>query len=262
MTSMMMKTLPLYSLTLPTFILLFVFFYRFAYRFVFRKWRRKHRPVASSCFASLAHGIPALLMAANAIINTQSSNIFASPNSALHNIILEYSLSYFLVDLFHYLIPFPDDDDDDVYDDILFILHHLATIYVLFTCRYMVHQGAHALLLLLILAESTSPCENLWTLVGLRRADVPAAAALHELLSPCFHALYSVFRGILGPVLFYYLMGFFLDALANHYIPESTLISWMIVIGTAMLVNMVLVVVHWVNWCKGKKKVVYITSGF
>ncbi|XVE74827.1 hypothetical protein DITRI_Ditri12bG0049600 [Diplodiscus trichospermus] len=239
-----MDTLALQTPSLPTFFFLFLFVYLFAYVLVFRNWGPKHRPEASSCFISLAHGTPAVFMAVNALINTQTPLTFASPNSGLDNVVLDYSISYFFVDLLHYLIFLPN--------DILFILHHLATLYVFFTCRYMVHHGAFALLVLLILAEVTSLCQNIWTLAGFRRADVPAAAKLYELLSPPFYAFYSVVRGIMGP-LFVYKMGvFYLSGLAENLIPGWAWASWMVVIVTAILVSIVWVFDHWVDWCKGR----------
>ncbi|XP_022734886.1 TLC domain-containing protein At5g14285-like [Durio zibethinus] len=237
-----METLPLHRPNLPTFFLLFLSIYIFAYLLIFRNWGPKHRSEATSCFMSLAHGTPAVFMAVNALINTPSPRTFASPNSALDNIVLEYSISYFLMDLFHYLVFYPN--------DILFILHHLATLYVFFTCRYMVHHGAFALLVLLVLAEVTSPCQNVWSLAGIRRADVPAAAKLYELLSPLFYAFYSVVRGILGPF-FVYKMGFFyLSGVADNLIPRWAWASWLVVIITAILLSIVWVFDHWTHWYK------------
>lgn len=238
--------LALYTQSLPTFLLLFLSIYHFAYFLVFRNWGPKHRPEASSCFISLAHGTPAVLLAVNALINNtnRSPLTFASPNSALDNIVLEYSISYFTVDLLHYLLFFPG--------DFLFILHHLATLYVFFTCRYMVRHGAFALLVLLILAEVTSLCQNIWTLAGFRKADVAAAAKLYELLSPPFYALYSVVRGIMGPVFVYKMGVFYLSGVAEDSIPGWAWASWMVVIVTAILISIVWVVDHWIDWYKGR----------
>ncbi|OMO81429.1 hypothetical protein COLO4_23618 [Corchorus olitorius] len=182
-------------------------------------------------------------MAANALLKTQSPT-FASPNSALDNIVLEYSISYFLIDLLHYLIFFPT--------DILFILHHLATLYVFLTCRYIIHHGAFAFFMLLILAEVTSLCQNIWTLAGFRRADLPAAAKLYEFLSPPFYALYTLVRGILGPLLVYKMVVFYLSGVAENLIPRWAWVSWMFVIITAILVSIVWVFDHWVDWFKGR----------
>ncbi|XVF02686.1 hypothetical protein REPUB_Repub04eG0196000 [Reevesia pubescens] len=241
-----METLALYSPSLPSFFFFFLFIYLFGYFLVFRNWGPNHRPEASSCFISLAHGTPAVFMAVNALIinKTPSPRIFASPNSVLDNIVLEYSISYFLIDLLHYLVFFPN--------DILFILHHLATLYVFLTCRYMVHHGAFSLLGLLILAEVTSLCQNIWSLAGFRRADVPAAAKLYEFLSPLFYAFYSVVRGIMGP-LFVYKMGIFYQSrVADNQIPRWAWASWLVVIATAILVSIIWVFDHWMDWYKGR----------
>ncbi|XVE85257.1 hypothetical protein DITRI_Ditri17bG0077600 [Diplodiscus trichospermus] len=239
-----MEILAFHSPNLPTFFFSFLLIYLFAYLLVFRKWAPKHRPEASSCFISLAHGTPAVIMAVYALINTQSPLTFASPNTALHNIVLEFSISYFLVDLLHYLVFLPN--------DILFILHHVATLYVFFTCRYMIHHGAFALLVLLILAEVTSLCQNIWTFAGFLRADVPAAAKLYDLLSPPFYAFYSVVRGFLGPFFVYKMGIFYLSGMAYNLIPRWAWVSWMVVIVTAILVSIVWVVDHWIDWFKGR----------
>ncbi|XVF85183.1 hypothetical protein PTKIN_Ptkin17bG0098000 [Pterospermum kingtungense] len=245
------ETLALNSPILPTFFFVFVFFYLFTYLF-FRNWRPKDRPVASSCSISLAYGVATLLLTAIAIRKTPHHS-FASPNSALQNLVLEYSISYLLVDLFHYLIFLPN--------HVLFILHHLATLYVFCTCRYMVHHGASALLRLLIAAESTNLCSNLWTLLGLLRADVPVAAQVYELLSHWIYAAYTVNWGVLGSILVCEMVVFDLSGLADNLIPTWAWISWMGLIIIAMLVTIARIYHHWQDWYRERnkrKKVVYI----
>ncbi|GMY17225.1 TLC domain-containing protein At5g14285 isoform X1 [Fagus crenata] len=94
------------------------------------------------------------------------------------------------MDLLHYIAFFPN--------DLLFIGHHLATLFVFVTCRFLVHHGACAILALLVLAESTSACQNAWTLAKARRDDVALSLAekVCGLLSPPFYALYSIVRAI------------------------------------------------------------------
>ncbi|KAK3223572.1 hypothetical protein Dsin_010597 [Dipteronia sinensis] len=168
-----MESFNLYTLNLPTFFIMFLFLYVFAFMVVFRNWGQKHRAEASSCFISLVHGTPAVFMASYAIIfvENRASNIIASPNTTFQDIVIEYSIAYFFMDLLHYIIFFPR--------DILFILHHVATLYVLVTCRFVVRSGAFAILVILVLAEITSACQNVWSLAGFRKADVPASAKLH-----------------------------------------------------------------------------------
>ncbi|KAH8500093.1 hypothetical protein H0E87_015362 [Populus deltoides] len=208
----------------------------------FRNWELKHRKEASSCLMSLAHGSPAVIMAVRALLHSQTLGTFAHPNSALENTVLEFSMAYFLADLLHYMVFFPDET--------LFILHHLATLYVFVTCRYMIHYGAHGLLLLLILAEVTSACQNVWSIAGSRKADVPAAASLHEFLAAPFYVLYSLVRGILGPVCLFKMGVFYLNGGAHGLIPAWAWISWMVVIGSAILVSILWVSNLWAEWIR------------
>ncbi|CAK7327410.1 unnamed protein product [Dovyalis caffra] len=201
------------------------------------------RKEASSCFMSLAHGSPAVIMAVRALLlHSQTLPTFASPNSAFDDTVLEFSMAYFLVDLLHYMVFFPDDT--------LFILHHLATLYVFVTCRYIIHHGAYGLLLLLILAEVTSACQNVWSIARIRKADDPAAARLCEFLAPPFYAFYSIARGVLGPVCLLKMVVFYLNGGAHGLIPGWAWISWMVVIGSAILVSILWVSNHWADWIR------------
>ncbi|KAJ4710906.1 TLC domain-containing protein [Melia azedarach] len=236
-----METFNLYSLNTPTFFLMFILIYLFAYFVVFHNWGPKHRAEASSCFISLAHGTPAVFMAGYATLNTQKSlRTLASPNTIFQNFVLEYSIAYFLMDLLHYIIFLPR--------DVLFILHHVATLYVLVTCRYAVHYGAFEILVILILAEVTSACQNVWSLASFRKADVPASAKLHELLSPPFYTFYSVVRGIMGPLFVYKMWVFYLSGAADHSIPKWARVSWMIVIIAGVLLSILWILNNWIGW--------------
>ncbi|KAJ4839406.1 hypothetical protein Tsubulata_016861 [Turnera subulata] len=202
-----MDSLFLHSHPLSTFFIMFFSVYLAAYLIVFRNWGSNHRKEATSCFMSLFHGSPAVIMAIHALLNSKNSRDFASANSALHDRVLEFSMAYFLMDLLHYLVFVPH--------DVLFILHHLATLYVLATCRYVVHHGAYGILLLLILAEITSPVQNTWSIARFRKVDVPAAAKLYEFLSPRFYVFYSVVRGVLGPICVFKMVVFFVSGAAS-----------------------------------------------
>ncbi|KAJ6911406.1 hypothetical protein NC652_021887 [Populus alba x Populus x berolinensis] len=237
-----MDALVLVCPTLLRFFAGFIAMYFLGYSVFFRNWELKHRKEASSCLMSLAHGSPAVIMAVRALLHSQTLGAFADPNSALENTVLEFSMAYFLADLLHYMVFFPDET--------LFILHHLATLYVFVTCRYMIHHGAHGLLLLLILAEVTSACQNVWSIAGSRKADVPAAARLHEFLAAPFYALYSVVRGILGPVCLFKMGVFYLNGGAHGLIPAWAWISWMVVIGSAILVSILWVSNLWAEWIR------------
>lgn len=238
--------------TMPRFFAGFISMYFLGYFVFFRNWEPRQRKDASSCLMSLAHGSPAVLMAIRALLHSQTVGSFASPNSALENTVLEFSTAYFLADLLHYMVFFPD--------EILFILHHIATLYVFVTCRYMIHYGAQGLALLLVLAEVTSACQNVRSIAGNRKADVPAAARLHDLLAAPFYALYSLVRGILGPICLFKMGVFYLNGGAAGLIPAWAWISWMVVIGSAILVSIVWILNRWEEWItershKAQKKI-------
>ncbi|XP_021647509.2 TLC domain-containing protein At5g14285 [Hevea brasiliensis] len=230
------------TLILPTSFMMFLSVYLLAYFIVFRNWGLKNRAEASSSFMSLAHGSPAVIFAVRALLHTQTSYAFASPNSTFHDRVLEFSMAYFLMDLLHYIVFFPT--------DILLILHHLATLYVLVTCRYMVPHGAYGILVLLILAEVTSPCQNVWSIARFRKNEVPAAARLYEFLSPPFLAFYSVVRGILGPFFAFKMGVFYLRKEGDDLVPGWAWISWMVVTVTAILVSILWVSKHWIDWLR------------
>ncbi|CAI9752592.1 unnamed protein product [Fraxinus pennsylvanica] len=229
-------------LTIPNYLLLFFIMYFIlylnAYFILFRTWTRKLRPEASSCIISLAHGTPAVILASYAILSDPTRN-FDSPNTSFQNLVLEYSIAYFLMDLLHYLVFYPR--------DMLFIGHHMCTLFVFMTCRYVVFHGAYAILMLLILAEITSLCQNVWTLASARRSDVKFAARVYDLLSPPFYALYSMMRGFVGPYFVYRMFVFYLSGVANNVIPKWVWISWISVVVTAISVSILWISNLWIE---------------
>ncbi|KAJ0976974.1 hypothetical protein J5N97_012448 [Dioscorea zingiberensis] len=203
----------------------------------------KHRLEATSCFISLFHGTPAVFLAVFAI-QTQPSWGFAYPNTNFDNLVLDFSIAYFTVDLLHYLILIPG--------DYLFIAHHLATLFVFVTCRYLVLHGAFALLVLLVLAEVTSLCQNIWTLAGLRKSELPNAAKLYKFLSLPFYALYTLMRAFAGPLFFYKMSAYYLSGKANDVIPNWVSVSWIIVVGGAIGVSILWILNRWIELHKEK----------
>ncbi|XP_052187145.1 TLC domain-containing protein At5g14285-like [Diospyros lotus] len=235
--------------TLAVFFLMFVAIYLLGYLTIFRRWGGVSRPEASSCLISLAHGTPAVVLAVFSTLphrQNQNPHPFSSANTAFQNQVLEYSIAYFLTDLFHYLLFVPA--------DAIFVGHHLATAYVLITCRYIIHHGAFAILSLLAIAEVTSGCQNAWTLARLRHAASPEAAVIYEFLSPVFYSFYSVVRGVIGP-LFVYKMGvFYSGGGAGDLIPKWAWISWMVLIVAAILVSILWVSRLWVDFYSRRRR--------
>ncbi|WCJ27506.1 TRAM LAG1 and CLN8 (TLC) lipid-sensing domain containing protein [Euphorbia peplus] len=230
---------------LPLFFTLFIIIYLIAYLIVFRNWAPNLRPEASSCLISLFHGTPAVFLASFAIFS-DSQRGFSSPNTISQNAVLDYSIAYFLMDLTHYIIFFPG--------DLLFIGHHLATLFVFITCRYLVFHGAYAILTLLVLAEVTSACQNAWTLAGARRVDVEFASKVYDLLSPPFYALYSVVRGFLGPYFVYRMTVFYMSGVADSVIPRWIWVSWVVVVVAAISVSILWISNLWVELFRERKR--------
>ncbi|KAL5231349.1 hypothetical protein ABZP36_030125 [Zizania latifolia] len=214
----------------PVFLAVYAAIYCVGHLTLFRRWAPRYRLDGASCLISLAHGTPAALAAAGAILaQPPTARGFAAPNSRLQDHVLDYSVAYFTMDLLHYLAFLPGDT--------LFIAHHLATLFVFVTCRYLVRHGAYALLVLLVLAEVTSLLQNVWTLAGIWRAEKPAAARVYRALSPPFYFLYTVVRGVAGPLFFLKMSLFYLSGQAVDVIPWWVRISWIIVVGTAITVS-------------------------
>ena len=234
-----METNCFYIPDLLVFLVGFLLVYIFGYVGVFRGWGSKQQQEASSCLISLAHGTPAVLMAIHAILSTEQPRSFASANSTRQNFVLEFSIAYFMVDLLHYLVFFPN--------DFLFIGHHLGTLYVLITCRYVVKHGAMAILGILVLAEVTSACQNIWSLASARKKDDPTASKLHRFMSPPFYAFYSTVRGILAPLFLYEIGVFYSSGVADNVIPRLVWISWMIVVVAGILGSMLWILNLWME---------------
>lgn len=226
---------------LPVFFAVYLLLYLTAYFIIFRNWSKNLRPEASSCIISLAHGTPVVFLAARAIF-TDPNRSFHSQNTPFQNLVLDYSIAYFLMDLCHYLIFYPR--------DVLFIGHHLATLFVFVTCRYSVYHGAYAILVLLILAEITSFCQNAWTLAGARRSDSEFAARLYDFLSPPFYALYTVARAFAGPVFVYQMLAFYLGGMADNVIPRWLWVSWIFVVVVAISVSILWISNLWLQLYK------------
>lgn len=232
---------PILISSIPNLFSFFTFFliiYLVAYFIIFRSWKPKLRPEASSCAISLLHGTPAVFFAVTSLLADPDRD-FHSPNTPLQNLVLDYSISYFLMDLTHYLIFYPS--------DVLFIGHHLATLFVFVTCRYVVYHGAYAILVLLILAEVTSFIQNTWTLANARKSDVEFAAKVYALLSPPFYVLYSLVRGIAGPYFVYRMFTYYFSGAANNVIPRWIWISWVFVVVTAISVSILWISNLWVE---------------
>ncbi|XP_057530234.1 TLC domain-containing protein At5g14285-like [Amaranthus tricolor] len=238
------------NLKLPQFLLFFTFIYIVAHK-IFKNWGPKHRYDACSCVLSLFHGTPSVILAIFALIIVKTRNpdnpttVFASKNTPFQNLVLEFSTSYFIMDLLHYLVFNPH--------DVIFIAHHLATLFALLTCRFVVNHGASAILGILILAEVTSPLQNIWSLASLRKTDFPSAKKVFDVLSPGFYAFYTVVRGVLAP-LFVIKIGFvYASGAVNSVIPTWVWCSWMMLTVSGIFASLLWILNHWIVFYKEKQ---------
>ncbi|CAI0457440.1 unnamed protein product [Linum tenue] len=230
---------------LPVAFASFLVIYILGYSLVFRHWPSGARSEASSCLISLFHGTPAVFLASFAIYS-DSDRGFSATNTPFQSAVLDFSVAYFFVDLLHYVFFFSP-------GDALFIGHHLATLFVFLTCRYLVGHGAFAILTLLVLAEVTSFCQNVWTLAGVRKGDSKLAARVYRLLSPPFYAFYSVVRGVLGPVFMYKMGEFYWSGVADGVVPRWIWVSWMVVVIGAISVSILWIINLWVELYRERK---------
>ncbi|KAL8218866.1 hypothetical protein R6Q57_022239 [Mikania cordata] len=215
---------------IPSFTLMYIFVYLLGYLILFKNWGTKKRPDASSCLISVAHGTPAVILSIYAnFLHTQTpKHHFSAQNTPFQTIVFDFSIAYFFIDTSHYLIFAPNDH--------LFIAHHMAVLYVFITCRFVVGYGGFAILLLLVLAEVTSPLQNAWSLARYLKDEVALAGRLYRVLSPYFYGFYTVVRGVLGPLVVYRMVVFYLNGGGDGVVPVWAWASWMVVIVCAILV--------------------------
>lgn len=220
------------------FFFFFLAIYLIGYSILFRNKNPKIRSEFSSCLISLFHGTPAAIFGAISIFSDPNSG-FASLNTAFQKTVLDYSIAYFVTDLLHYVVFFPS--------DVLFIAHHLATLFVIVTCRHVVSHGAFSVVVLLVLAEVTSACQNTWTLTGACRKENRFAARVYDVLSPPFYVLYSIVRGFVGPYFVFRMVLFYASGLAYGLVPTWIWVSWAVVVISAIGVSILWVYTRWVE---------------
>ncbi|KAK1415810.1 hypothetical protein QVD17_31598 [Tagetes erecta] len=244
-----MEILNLGGSLVPVFTLMYIFVYLLGYFIFFKNWDAKKKPDASSCLISIAHGTPAVILSIYAnFLHTQSpKHHFAAQNTPFQTLVFDFSIAYFIIDTSHYLIFTPH--------DYLFIAHHMAVLYVFITCRYVVGYGGFAILLLLVLAEVTSPLQNTWSLARYRKDEVAVAARLYRGLSPYFYGFYTLVRGVLGPLLVYKMVVFYMSGGGDGVIPFWAWAFWMVVIVSAILVSMLWVFCLWLSYFKERTKI-------
>ncbi|KAK9689856.1 hypothetical protein RND81_09G086200 [Saponaria officinalis] len=245
------------AIKLPQFFLFFIIIYVISHK-IFKNWSPKLKYEACSCFLSLFHGTPSVILSISAlfsmIINNSTQNpknpsYFAAKNTNFQNFALDFSTGYFIMDLIHYLVFKPD--------DVLFIAHHLATLFVLLTCRFLVNHGAFPILIILVVAEITSLCQNVWSLARLRKNDLNFAANLYDFLVPKFYVFYTVARGVFAPLFVVKMVLVYTSGVVDAIIPTWVWCSWLLLTVSGIFASLLWILNHWVVFFKeemGKKQ--------
>lgn len=107
--------------------------------------------------------------------------------------------------------------------------------------------------MLLVLAEVTSACQNVWTLAGLKKSELAFAANVYRFLSPPFYGLYTLMRAVLGPWFFFKMSSFYLSGKASGLIPTWVAVSWIVVVGGAIAVSILWIWNRWMELYREKK---------
>ncbi|XP_002993813.2 TLC domain-containing protein At5g14285 [Selaginella moellendorffii] len=216
-------------------LLFFATLYATAWFFIFRSWSKHKRCRAASSSISFAH---ALVGASLAMADMVSSPwTLDAPNTAFQNRIMEWSMAYFIVDLFHYFLAVPEDH--------LFIAHHLATLTYMISCRYYTLHGAKSVMSLIAAGEATTPLQAIWTLARLAKDEFPVAERVYTALSPTFTLLFTIVRGMLGPFLLGKLASFYLWGRADTVIPRWLAWFWVFEVSFAVVGSMIWVFRLW-----------------
>ncbi|KAI5055568.1 hypothetical protein GOP47_0029089 [Adiantum capillus-veneris] len=215
----------LQSFSLPASIPLFIAIYAVGYFSLFPQWKYKARFEAASCSMSLVHGAISFTLAAYNLLHVPWQ--LDAPNSPHQNSLMDFSIAYFLVDLLHYVLFVPE--------DYKFIFHHVATSIYMLTCKYYVGHGAVSVMALMAVGEITTPLQSVWTIARLGRVISPRAKRIYESASLPFTILFTVARGIVGPILTWKLCKFYLLNEGRQVIPFWLAALWMgmVVIGMA-----------------------------
>ncbi|KAL5186794.1 TLC domain-containing protein [Glycine soja] len=188
--------------------------------------------ITSSYFISIFHGTLVVLLSFAAIFSA-SDRGFSAANMKFQNIVLDLNAAYFAVDLLHLVAFF------NGAGDLPFVLHQLATLVVLLTCRHATVHGVVTVLALLALAEATSALQNAWALGCARRrsdsSSVHARVAERacDAVSVSFYGMYSVVRGLLRPYVVFRMV-FYSRGGAEGAIATWIWVSWVVVVSMAI----------------------------
>lgn len=187
-----------------------------------------------------------MVLLSSAAIFSASDRGFSAANMKFQNIVLDFNAAYFVVDLLHLVAFF------NGAGDLPFVLHQLATLVVLLTCRHATVHGVVTVLALLALAEATSALQNAWALGCARRrsdsSSVHARVAERacDAVSVSFYGMYSVVQGLLRPYVVFRMV-FYSRGGAEGAIATWIWVSWVVVVSMAIAGSVAWVSNLWVE---------------
>lgn len=109
----------------------------------------------------------------------------------------------------------------------------------------MLH-GAFSVLGLLVIAESTSFFQNVWTLASAKKEESEVARKVFDVMSVPFYGFYSVVRGFVGPLFVYRMVGFYSTGVVDNVVPRWLWVSWIFVVVMAISVSILWVSNNWI----------------
>ncbi|GMI17144.1 hypothetical protein TrLO_g10764 [Triparma laevis f. longispina] len=119
--------------------------------------------------------------------------------------LISYTTSYMLQDAF-WMLYYSTDPSQSAYpspgeNDMMFLLHHLATILYMSSCRY-IDAGHYSAMWLMWLGEVTNPVHNVYLLLEYARVNHPGenVEVLFFYFSKAFALSYGLLRIFIGPL--------------------------------------------------------------
>eukprot|EP00899_Mesostigma_viride_P027753 jgi/Mesvir1/8162/Mv12470-RA.1 len=188
----------------------------------------KKRYESASSVMSFAHGLITLALAGKELLIHPFD--LAAPNTEMQVLVMKVSTGYFLVDMMYLF--------SHGLTDVLYILHHFATITYMLTCLRVEH-GALSCLALMVSGESTSPLQNIWLISKNCKEISHRSDRFYRYISMPYTYIYVFVRIFIGPPLCAYIIRFLITGMGSPAIPYNLAVFWsaiivMTIIGSTM----------------------------
>lgn len=115
------------------FFFTFLSLYLFGYFIFFQDRTPQIRVTYSSVLICVFHFLTATILGVIAFFSDTNRGLSAA-NTTLQNIVLDFSIAYFITDLLHFVVFLPS--------YVHYFAHQLAMLFFVFTCRFMIGNGA------------------------------------------------------------------------------------------------------------------------